>query len=279
MNTQQGSPAWFAARQGKLTASRFGAAAGIGYESRRKCLRIAIGKEEWKGNNLACTWGTQNEKNAVKDYMVRTGNVVTHRGFYEHPVYPWLGGSPDGLVGERGLIEVKCPFIKKECHLHIPPTYYCQINGLMEILDKDWCDFVSWTPTEMKIYRVYRDPELFDYLLDRYCIFYAFMKRGCDAVPRVTSAEKQDVLTRIAKSDETHCFYHFWEALEPGNLRGQWDAPPDFDAFDVVDTDDCSTSGESPSSKRKMEDDTTSLCTVQRLEESATGICPANADC
>lgn len=261
MNTQQGTPAWFNARKGKVTASKFGAAAGIcPYTSRAKCLRLTLGTEQWKGNNEACRWGTINEKNAVKDYMVRTGNVVTHKGFIDHPHYNWLGGSPDGLVGERGLIEVKCPFVNKVCHMKIPPVYYCQVNGLMEILDRDWCDYISWTPTEMKVYRVYRDRELFDYLLDRYGTFYAFMKRGCEKAPRVTTEEKQAVLARIEASD-ANTDYDFWTYLEPGSQCGRWEGPPNDPYLSSDDSD------EEPSSKRLKESDGTghvgSLCATE----------------
>ena len=147
------------------------------------------------------------------------------------------------------MIEVKCPFIVKVPHTKIPPVYYCQINGLMEILDKDWCDYVSWTPTEMKVYRIYRDRDLFDFLLDRYSTFYAYMQRGCDKVPRMTSTEKQLVLSRIADSD-AHTRYEFWAKAEPGALAGCWDGPPDDPYLDCSDD----SSEESPSSKRPRED-------------------------
>ena len=245
MDTQQGTPAWFNARKGKLTASRFGAAAGIcPYTSRAKALRMDLEVEKWTGNVEACVWGTTNEKNAVKDYMIRTGNVVTHKGFLTHPNYPWLGGSPDGLVGEEGIIEVKCPFAKKVPHIKIPPVYYCQINGLLEIMNRQWCDYISWTPSEMKVYRVYRDPDLFNYLLDRYCTYYAFMRRGCHACPRVTAAEKKEVLARIEQSDQA-TNYTFWRCTEPDFLNGKWDGPPEDPFLESSDDD---------SSKRERED-------------------------
>lgn len=263
MNLQQGTPAWFNARKGKLTASKFGAAAGIcPYTSRAKCLRLTMGTEKWKGNLDACTWGTVNEKNAITDYMVRTGNVVKNKGFYTHPAYTWLGGSPDGLVGDRGIIEVKCPFVKKIPHAQIPPVYYCQMNGLMEILDKDWCDYVSWTPTEMKIYRVYRDRELFDFLSDRYSAFYAFMKRGCDNMPRVSKDEKKEVFERIALSDQ-QTDYTFWVYNEPAHQSGRWEGPPNDPFLTHSDSD----SDDSPSSKKRKEDGTGGirpLCTEEK---------------
>ena len=225
MELQQGTPAWFKARQGRLTASNFGTAAGVNpYSSRKKALRIANGSEAWTGNTQACQWGTQNERNAVKDYMVRTGNVVVSKGFFTHPHYDWLGGSPDGLVGDEGMIEVKCPFIKQTPHARIPVYYYCQVNGLLEILGRNWCDFVSWTPTSMKIYRVYRDDLLWQYLLDRYTWFYAYMKRGCDKVPNMARGEREEVLRRIAESD-AHTDYDFWDYAEARSQQ-VWEAPP-----------------------------------------------------
>ena len=271
MNTQQGTPAWFNARKGKVTASKFGAAAGIcPYTSRAKALRLELGKEQWKGNLEACTWGTKNERNAIKDYMVRTGNVVTSKGFFEHPEYNWLGGSPDGLVGSEGMIEVKCPFIKKICHAKIPPIYYCQVNGLLEILNRQWCDFISWTPTEMKIYRVYRDPALFNFLLDRYTLFYACMKRGCDNLPRVSKEEKQTVLQHISDSD-SNTRYDFWTYLEPGEQQGRWEGPPD-DPFAQYSSDETE---DPPSSKRLLDTDGATdvpklqCCGVRVREDSA----------
>ena len=247
MNTQQGTPAWFNARKGKLTASRFGAAVGIcPYNSRAKALRLAVGTETWTGNLDACRWGIKNEKNAIKDYMVRTGNIVRSMGFASHPDYDWLGGSPDGLVGDDGIIEVKCPYVRQTPHTQIPPVYFCQVNGLLEILDRKWCDYISWTPTAMKIYRVWRSPDLFTFLLDRYAIFYACMKRGCDKLPRVKSADKQEVLQRIAEAD-ADTSYQFWQYVEPGYLQNRWDGPPS-DPYES-DTDD-----EEPSSKRSRND-------------------------
>ena len=222
MDTEQGTPAWFNARKGKLTASNFGAAAGVNpYQSRKRSLQEAVGEIEWKGNMDACLWGTKNERNAVKDYMVRTGNVVRSKGFFGHPDYAWLGGSPDGLVGDVGMIEVKCPFGRcgdGKCHDEIPAHYYCQVNGLMEILNREWCDFVSWTPHEMRIYRVWRDSSCFNYLLDRYTIFYAYMKAGSTAIPALAHGEKTRVLERIALSQREHVQHDAWARTSEGAI-------------------------------------------------------------
>jgi len=234
MDTQQGTPAWFNARKGKLTASNFGAAAGVNpYSSRRKALKRELGQEVFTGNE-ACRWGTTNERNAIKDYMVRTGNVVRSKGSYTHPTLPWLGGSPDGLVGTEGIIEVKCPFAKMVPHTVIPQHYYCQVNGLLEILDRKWCDFISWTPSEMKIYRVYRDEACWDYLLERYSVFFACMARGCVEIPNMRKGEKDEVSERITQSD-AHTRYNYWSHLEPAQLQGVWDSPPNDPYLQISD--------------------------------------------
>ena len=251
MDLQQGTPAWFAARRNRLTASNFGAAAGVNpYASRNKALKQLRGEEEFTGN-AACTWGTVNEPNAVTDYMIRTGNVVRTSGFHVHPHYSWLGGSPDGLVGERGMIEVKCPYKNMEPHAGVPVWYYCQVNGLMEILDRDWCDFVTWTPQKMRIYRVYRDTELFNWLFIRYQLFYACMKRGTDYLPNQTRGEKAEVMSRIEASNR-RTRHDFWDALDPNLTKEWWPVPP-YDLFMYEDSDEGSD-GTSPIRKLRRLD-------------------------
>jgi len=217
----QRTPAWFKARQGKLTASNFGAAAGVNpYETRNANLKKQAGQTVFTGNS-ATRHGTKNEPNAIKDYQMYTGNVVRSFGFKVHEDYPWLGGSPDGLVGTEGMIEVKCPFYKMVPHEKIPPHYYCQVNGLLEIFDRKWCDFVSWTPDDMQIYRVYRDPHVWDHLLSKYTTFYAAMKRGCTQVPRQQTGEKQETFDAISASDE-NTNYTFWSKVRG---KTEWEMP------------------------------------------------------
>ena len=81
-------------------------------------------------------------------------------------------GVPDALVGSNGLIEVKCPYYfrgsggkRRRVHADIPLTYLLQCLVLLEILDRAWCDFVSWAPEGMAIYRVRAQPTLMKRLL------------------------------------------------------------------------------------------------------------------
>ncbi len=192
-----------------------------------------MGLDTFTGNE-ACRWGIEHEKDGKIEYMRRTGNKVDKFGFKTHPDHDWLGGSPDGLVGEQGMIEIKCPFYRKECHKKIPAHYYCQMNGLMEIYDREWCDYVCWTPSETTIYRVFRDRELWDYLYDRYELVWAAMKAGCSKMPNVSKGEKADVLERIDASD-LNTRYDYWLGVTPEAMRGELSGPPD-DPFAEADS-------------------------------------------
>lgn len=219
MEPQQGTPEWHLQRAGRLTASMFGAAAGINpYQSRNEALQSKLGRRsEMTGNGAeACAWGTKHEPVARMAYEARSGNICgLQRGCVPHPTYPQLAGSPDGLVGNEGVIEIKCPFYSKEPHVRIPMHYYCQINGLMEIFNREWCDFISWTPSSMRIFRCYRDPELFNYLLPKYLSFVVCMQKQLDRMPNMERGEKAAITKHIQDSMDAKIDYAFYQHLEP----------------------------------------------------------------
>jgi putative phage-type endonuclease len=191
----QRTDAWFKARRGKLTASNFSAALGISpYTSRKKLVRTMGGSGSGGGGgsfNAACHYGTENEANGLMEYMTQTGHVVQTEFFVAHPYLDWLGGSPDGLVGNDGMIEIKCPF-KGELYEGVPLYYYPQVNGLMEICERDWCDFVVWTPEKISITRLKRNKEAFNALLPKYAEIYAMFQRG-EEPSRMCSEDKKDM--------------------------------------------------------------------------------------
>ena len=171
---EQRSPEWFAARKGRITASNVGAILGYSpFRTAGDTLRAMVreyhgAESEFKGN-IATQWGTNHEDGAIIEYELITNRKVEKCGFYtyEH----WLGASPDGLIGDDGLIEVKCPFslrneekpqfktIFEQMH------YFCQIQIQLFILDRQWCDFVQWCPADLKIERVQRAPEFIKTML------------------------------------------------------------------------------------------------------------------
>jgi hypothetical protein len=106
--------------------------------------------ENFTGNR-ATDWGENYEPDALRAYTKRTGRKIKPGTYYGHPVLPWVGGTPDGLVGERGMIEAKCPLTFKN-HLRtvitrtVPDEYLPQVLGHLWLSGRDWCDFVSYDP-------------------------------------------------------------------------------------------------------------------------------------
>ena len=146
-------------REGRLTASNFGAAIGVNpYMSRQKLFRTIKGLEpKFEGNEMT-QWGNDHEQDAVDAYEAAHGVIVLDAGdkqaFVIDAVHDWLGCTPDGRVaGEADrLLEVKCPYNKM--YKDIPAYYMAQIQGQMYITQHHQCDFVAWTEDELRVWRV-----------------------------------------------------------------------------------------------------------------------------
>ncbi|XP_059657757.1 uncharacterized protein LOC132304204 [Cornus florida] len=170
----QRSEEWFALRRDKLTTSTFSTALGLWKGSRRCDLwheKVFDSEEQpveaSKKAASAMEWGVLNEAAAIERYRSITGRDVGTLGFATHSEerFDWIGASPDGLLGcfpEGGILEVKCPYNKGKPELGLPwksmPFYYMpQVQGQMEIMDRDWADLYCWTPNGSTIFRVCRD--------------------------------------------------------------------------------------------------------------------------
>lgn len=105
----------------------------------------------------ALAWGTEVEPYAAEAYEMETGNVITKASFIDHPSYPFSGCSPDGLIGDDGGLEMKCPkssFVHLERFLSgVPDEYRPQIQGFMWVTGRKWCDFVSFDPRMPETHR------------------------------------------------------------------------------------------------------------------------------
>ena len=167
-NVEQGTEEWFACRLGKLTASvaKTISTAGKGLETLclEKATEILTGKPNETYKNEAMEQGNLLESEARAIYELETGATVTQVGFVEENEY--VGVSPDGLVGEDGLIEIKCPTNKTYTQYlldgKIKPEYYSQMQMQMFITERLWCDYVVYNPNFKKsitIQRVYPDNE------------------------------------------------------------------------------------------------------------------------
>lgn len=174
---EQRTSNWFAVRWGKATASRFAdimATTRNGYAATRKnylaelvIQRLTPPPVEDDGfRTLAMQFGTDNEPVARLAYELETGNQVEEAYFEQHETLQ-AGASPDGYVGEVGLIEIKIPntatHIETLRKQEVPAQYIPQIQGQLWITGRDWCDFVSYDPrlpenAQLFIKRVKRDP-------------------------------------------------------------------------------------------------------------------------
>ena len=156
---EQGTNEWFEARLGKVTASRVVdvvAQTKSGYSTSRANYMAQLvveritNKVEESYSNAAMAWGTEHEPMARAEYEILRGVIVNEIGFVPHPHIPNTGASPDGLIGEKGLIEIKCPntatHIETLLTRKIPEKYLCQMYWQMACTGREWCDFVSYDP-------------------------------------------------------------------------------------------------------------------------------------
>lgn len=175
LEIEQGSPEWHKIRCGKVTASRVAdvmARTAKGWGASRANYAAELIAERLTGEaaqgftNAAMQWGTDQEPRARAAYAFYTGDDVQQVGFVIHPQIPQAGASPDGLVGEEGLVEIKCPntatHIDTLISKTIPGKYITQMQWQMACTDRDWCDFVSYDPRlpesmQMFVRRVPRD--------------------------------------------------------------------------------------------------------------------------
>ena len=155
----QGTDAWFAQRLGKVTSSKLAdviaktksgpSTSRANYMAQLICERLT-GRREESYTNAAMEWGTATEPAARMAYEATTGNMVQEVGFVLHPVIGGFGGSPDGLIDDNGMVEIKCP--NTATHIEwlrgkkVPTKHKAQIQGLMECCKRDWCDFISYDP-------------------------------------------------------------------------------------------------------------------------------------
>jgi putative phage-type endonuclease len=175
MVMEQRTDEWFAARLGKVTASRIAdvmAKTKTGYGASRANYMAELIVERLTGQkgdsyqNAAMIWGTNTEPLARAAYEAHRGVLVEETGFVPHPSGAMTGASPDGLVGDDGLVEIKCP--NTATHIDTlmsddaPPKYFAQMQWQMACTGRAWCDFVSFDPRmpeEMQLFvtRVERD--------------------------------------------------------------------------------------------------------------------------
>jgi putative phage-type endonuclease len=200
---EQRTDDWFAARLGKVTASRVAdviAKTKTGYGAGRANYMADLVVERLTGQkassftNAAMEWGTEQEPNAKAAYAAKTGILVEDVGFINHPTVAMSGASPDGLA-EEGLVEIKCP--NTATHLEYifdgkpPQKYITQMQWQMACAGKPWCDFVSYDPRlperlQLLVVRVPRDDDYIKMLEQEVTTFLQELDDKLNKLEKVT---------------------------------------------------------------------------------------------
>lgn len=176
---QQRTEEWFAARCGKVTASRMkdiiaksDTAAYRNYQAEIISERLS-GRPAESYSSREMQRGTELEPKARAVYLLETGSDVSETGLIPHPSIANSGASPDGLVDSDGLLEIKCPNTATHIDflLHRQPKreYILQMQWQMACTGRLWCDFVSYDdrlpePHAYACIRIMRDPETIERL-------------------------------------------------------------------------------------------------------------------
>lgn len=175
-NIEQRTDDWYAARLGKVTASalhkvlsktKTGYGADRGNYMTQLVLERVTNLKADGYSSAAMQWGIDQEPFARAAYEATRGVMVDEVGFIPHPTIKDAGASPDGLVGDDGMVEIKCPESKTalECWLSENPVeakYFAQMQWQMRCADRSWCDYVVFDPrmpakAQLFIKRVERD--------------------------------------------------------------------------------------------------------------------------
>lgn len=152
----QGSPEWDAARLGKITASKISDVLAGGKGITRQKYMDELIVERLTGHptegytSAAMERGKEVEALARVAYVFYKDAEIELVGFVDHPKLKMCGASPDGLIGDDGLVEFKCPdtstLIAARLGKNPPKTYRDQMQFQMACTEKLWCDLVFFDP-------------------------------------------------------------------------------------------------------------------------------------
>ena len=201
----QGSEEWKVARLAMVTASKLSdvmAKTKSGYSATRKNYMMKLICEKLSGNaeegftSAAMVRGVELEAEARNAYSFRNNVDVIEEGFIVHPVETGFGASPDGLVGDDGLIEIKCP--NTATHVEFLKSgkpkreYILQMHGQMLCTGRRWCDFVSYDDRlqglEYKCVRVEFDDDLGNEIIKEVTSFLVDMEKELNEILKLKVA-------------------------------------------------------------------------------------------
>lgn len=178
LNIEQGSDMWLQERMGAATCSEFSniitpfkgeESKSISKYAKKLALELTYEKlKEESFKSAAMHAGNELESIARQLYQEKTLNLVNEVGLIKSDCGNF-GFSPDGLIDEEGIIEIKC--LEAEAHSEIildnkmPLDYKCQVQGGLWISERKWCDFIAYNhyhkneDKKLLIFRIERDED------------------------------------------------------------------------------------------------------------------------
>jgi putative phage-type endonuclease len=181
---EQGSAEWHKLRLGRITASKMkdvlSKGRGTAPSKAAETYMMELLAERLTGEpkpffeNDAMRWGTETEPQARSMYELKSGNTVKEVSFIAEGEH--LGVSPDGLIGDDGMLEIKCPTtitqIRRALTDNYSKDYYEQIQMQLWIAGRKWCDFLSFDPrldvdAGYLLQRVERDEEFINNMAEK----------------------------------------------------------------------------------------------------------------
>lgn len=168
----QSSPDWFKVRCGIVTASCFSDVLSKGQGKTRKTYMLKLLGERITGqptesfSNRHTERGIEMEPEARHLYEFMTDNQCTRVGFMRRGN---VGCSPDSLIGNDGLLEIKTKLPHLQCEVilndEVPAEHKAQVQGQLWVSGREWVDFVSYWPNmPLFVKRVYRDEKYIETL-------------------------------------------------------------------------------------------------------------------
>lgn len=200
IDVPQLSPAWFEARRGIATASNFSriitakkmepSAQRFGLINEIIADKYRTGPADDEFISKAMQEGINREPEARCWYELHKGMSVQRVGLLVSDCGRF-GCSPDSLVGDDGLLEIKCPLLKTHVEYltagTLPEDYKAQCHGQLIVSERSWCDFVSYAPNNDLPPLVVRvEPDAFTRAL-KVCleVFLADLKEALDKIQRI----------------------------------------------------------------------------------------------
>lgn len=190
----QESDAWHILRQTRITASNMIKVLRFSKSYADQISQAFFGHDHRDIDSTAMRWGRQCEPMAAAAYELRYGVDTVKTGFFTHPEHDFIGGSPDPLVGDDGMTEIKCPYNSNN-HIftitsdQVPDEHIPQIQTNLMITGRKWCDFISFDPRQahsraLYVKRVYADPVYHDMLIRRCKVFWERLVMKSDDIKR-----------------------------------------------------------------------------------------------